>query len=135
MALYAGICEADITPPPGVWLSGYALRPHGAIGVHDPLYVRALVLENGARRVALLACDLISVDLDMLELVREGICAQQPISPDAVMVHCTHTHAGPFTKSFRCMGRRDEAYVDVLTRKLIGAARQAADCMQPAILT
>ena len=50
MPLYAGVSETDITPPPGVWMSGYGGRPTGAIGIHDPLYARALYLDAARRR-------------------------------------------------------------------------------------
>ena len=135
MPLYAGVSETDITPPPGVWMSGYGGRPTGAVGIHDPLYARALVLDNGAKRVGLLVMDLISLDFDMVAQVRAAVATQAGIPPDALMLHGTHTHGGPYTQSFRCMGQRDEAYCDVLTRKLIGVVKQAAMTMQPASLT
>lgn len=135
MPLYAGVCETNITPPPGVWMSGYALRPTGAVGVHDELYARALVLDNGQRRLVLIATDLIAFDPDLVARLREGISAPLGVPPEAIMLHCTHSHAGPCVRSYRCMGTRDEAYVDVLVRKMIGAARQAAENLQPAHLT
>jgi hypothetical protein len=135
MPLYAGVCETNITPPPGVWMSGYARRPTGAIGIHDELYARALVLDNGQRRVALLVMDVIALDSDLVARIREGIAAQAGIAPEAVMLHCTHTHGGPMTFSYRAMGHRDGSYIDVLVRKLIGAARQAAETLRPAHLT
>ena len=132
MPLYAGVSETDITPPIGVWMSGYGGRPTGAVGIHDPLYARALVLDNGAKRVALLVMDLISLDFDMVAQVRAAVAAQAGIPPDALMLHGTHTHGGPYTQSFRCMGQRDEDYCDVLTRKLIGVVKHAAMTVQPA---
>jgi hypothetical protein len=135
MPLYAGVCETNITPPPGVWMSGYGFRPTGAVRIHDELYARALVLDNGARRVALLAMDLISLDMDVVERVREALAAQAGLAPEAVMLHCTHTHGGPTVRLYRSMGPRDEAYMDVLTRKLIGVAKQAAERLQPVHLT
>lgn len=135
MPLYAGICETNITPPLGVWMSGYAGRPTGAVGVHDELYARALVLDNGQRRVALIVADLIALDMDLVARLREGISAQAGVAPEAVMLHCTHTHAGPSVRNYRCMGMRDEAYTDVLVRKMIGVTKQAADRLQPVHLT
>jgi hypothetical protein len=135
MPLYAGVCETNITPPIGVWMSGYGGRPTGAVGVHDDLYARALVLDNGQRRVALIASDLIGLDMDLVTRIREGITAQADIAPDAILLSCTHTHAGPAVRSYRCMGVRDEAYVEVMVRKLIGATKQAAESLQPARLT
>ncbi len=135
MPLYAVVCETNITPPPGVWMSGYAGRPTGAVGIHDELYARALALDNGQRRVVLLAMDLIALDEDLVKRIREGIASQAGVAPEAVMLHCTHTHGGPSVRSYRAMGTRDGAYVDILARKLIGVAKQAAESLQPAHLT
>jgi hypothetical protein len=135
MSLFAGVCETNITPPPGVWMGGYAFRSTGCVGIHDELYARALVVDNGRRRVALVTADLVALDFDLVTRVREGIAGLLDITPSAVMLHCTHTHGGPLTKSYRGMGTRDDAYVDVLARKLIGVVRQAADTLQPVHLT
>jgi len=134
MPLYAGVCETNITPPPGVWMCGYAFRSTGCIGVHDELYARALVLNNGQKAVAILAMDLIGLDFDLVQQVREGIAAQTGLAPEAILLNATHTHGGPNVREFNSMGTRDPAYIDVLARKLIGVAKQAADQMQPANL-
>ena len=135
MPLYAGVYETNITPPPGVWMSGYALRPSGALGVHDELYARALVLDDGRTRVALVVADLIAFPFAMSQEIRERIGDALGIPAQAVMLHCTHTHGGPYLGTFRTMGEADPAYTDVLTRKLIGAAAQAATSLVPVHLT
>lgn len=134
MPLYAGVCETDITPPLGVWMSGYAFRPSGCVAIHDALYARALALDNGQTRLILLAMDLIGLDFDLVQQVREGISAQTGAPVEAIMLNATHTHGGPSVRSFNAMGPRDPAYVDVLVRKLIGIGRQAASQMEPATL-
>jgi hypothetical protein len=135
MALYAGVCETDITPPIGVWMVGYGGRPTGCVGVHDPLYARALVVDNGERRLVLVVADIIALPDEMVSPVRAGIAAQVGTAPEAVMLHCTHTHAGPYLGIYRCMGEADAPYRDVLVRKLIGVAAQAARSLEPAHLT
>jgi len=133
--LYAGVAETNITPPPDVWLSGYVARAAPAVGVHDELYARALVLDDGKVRLALVAADLIGLDDDLVTTIRAGIAVALDMSVTAIMVHCTHTHSAPCTKSYRDIGKRDETYNTLLCRKLIGVARQAADDLQPAHLT
>lgn len=135
MPLYAGTRETNVTPPPGVWMSGYGGRPTGAVGVHDELFARALALDNGRQRAILLSMDLIALDDDLVRSAREGIAAQAGLPQEAVMLHCTHTHGGPAVRSYRAMGPRDEAYVGILVRKLIGVAKQAAENLEPAQLT
>ncbi len=135
MPLFAGVCETNITPPIDVWLSGYANRPTGAVGVHDDLYARALVLDNGDCRLAVLSIDLIGLTPDIVDKVRSEIATRLCTPVSAVMLNCSHTHGGPSLSGYRGMGDRDEAYADILTRKLIGVAVQAADELVPAHLS
>jgi hypothetical protein len=135
MPLYAGVCETDITPPLGVWMVGYGGRPTGCVEVHDPLYARALVLDNGQQRVVFLVADLIALSHELLSQVRTGIAQRLAIAPEAIMLHCTHTHAGPYVGQYRCMGETDNAYLDILSRKLIGVAVQASRSFKPVQMT
>src|SRR5262245_59184211 len=57
--LRAGAAVADVTPPVGFPLWGYAARRDApSVGVLDPLKARALVLEAGGERVAFVSLDL-----------------------------------------------------------------------------
>src|SRR5688500_17165820 len=71
-AVRAGVGKAEITPPVGTPLGGYgnALLPgRPAEGVHDPLFAKALVLDDGARRVAIVATDLIGTNPEITRQV------------------------------------------------------------------
>jgi neutral ceramidase len=46
-----GVSQIDITPKPGVELSGFAARTQPSIGVLDPLFAKAVFLANGRERV------------------------------------------------------------------------------------
>ena len=86
-----GFSRESITPPMGTELGGYAgYRP--CAGVHDPLWCKAVVLEQDGKRYALLALDLLSVDESLSEAIgREvealGICH--------AVVAAIHSHATP----------------------------------------
>ncbi|NUQ70045.1 MAG: neutral/alkaline non-lysosomal ceramidase N-terminal domain-containing protein [Chthonomonadales bacterium] len=134
MPLYAGVCETNITPPQGVWMAGYAFRPRGCTHVHDELHARAAVFNDGSCAVAILAMDLIALPNDLVARIREGIASAIGLDPKAIMLNCSHTHGGPNLGLYTSMGSRDEAYVDVLVRKLVGMTRQAAETMKPAQL-
>jgi hypothetical protein len=135
MPLYAGVCEANITPPIGVWMSGYGFRPSGATKIHDELYARALVLDDGNQRLVLISADVIAFARDTVERVRQNIAEALGTAPYAVMLHSTHTHGGPNIGIYRCMGERDTAYLGVLERKLLGIAKQATSQLAPAHFT
>src|SRR5262245_3372602 len=59
-ALLVGFGEMDITPDPGkntVYLAGFG-KNRKATKVHDPIMVRALVLEHDSKKIAIVSADL-----------------------------------------------------------------------------
>jgi hypothetical protein len=95
MTLLVGADEVVITPPVGTFLDGYGSRTSGSVGVHDDLHARALVLDDGRTRAAIVSCDLIGVDRRLVARVREIASEATGIPGDQIMVAATHTHAGP----------------------------------------
>jgi len=123
-ALRAGVATEDITPPPGVRLSGFAGRDWRNAGSRDPLRASALYLEQGNRAAAVL------VTLDVIGLsprddarLRRAIAAPLGIGADAVLVACSHTHSGPATMNIRATGGKEAAW----TREVLARATRAAE--------
>ncbi|GIW73203.1 MAG: hypothetical protein KatS3mg102_2745 [Planctomycetota bacterium] len=83
----AGVC---FDPDP----SDAAVLFQPARGVHDPITARALVLERGGRRLALIKLDTVGVS-GKLRRDLEAIAAGLGIAPADLMVTATHTHSGP----------------------------------------
>ncbi|MCE5345343.1 MAG: neutral/alkaline non-lysosomal ceramidase N-terminal domain-containing protein [Bacteroidales bacterium] len=92
--LKIGSAAVKITPPLGTPLAGY-YSDRGAVGVHDELYAKAIVIEKDGSKIALVSCDLISVTTDIVTKVRNIVGKTVGISPDNVMVSATHSHTGP----------------------------------------
>ena len=125
-----GSAEAVITPPVGTPMDGYSARQGVATAVHDDLHARALVLDDGRSRLAIVSCDLVGVDWRLVARARELVQASTGIPGSEVMVAATHTHSGPG-------GLRrdmDEALVDVTARQIAGAVRAADASKRPAVL-
>ena len=95
VVIKAGVAKVNITPPVGVLLSGYEARKKPSQGVHDELYAKALVLDDGDHKVALVVADLLYLDIDFTESVRRLIEESTGIDNQHVMVAVTHTHSGP----------------------------------------
>jgi neutral ceramidase len=95
--LRAGFGRADITPPPGVPLSGASFENRQAAGYRQRLYARAMVLEDRrGERVAFVVTDLPHGSMMLhrqvaAELWRRG----SPTGADRLIVAATHTHSGP----------------------------------------
>lgn len=92
--LRLGTAEVDITPRLGTPLAGY-YSPRGADGVHDPLLAKAMVLDDGTTRVALVSLDLIKTTSEFVGEARQRIANQSGIPAEAVMISATHSHTGP----------------------------------------
>jgi hypothetical protein len=93
-ALRIGAAEVDITPPIGYRLAGY-FSERLSTGVHDPLHAKALVLQQGPQQLALVACDLIGVPLDVTTNARARTSKRTGIPVSNIVICATHTHTGP----------------------------------------
>ncbi|MFZ5823003.1 MAG: neutral/alkaline non-lysosomal ceramidase N-terminal domain-containing protein [Bacillota bacterium] len=91
----AGAVRAEITPPAGLHMAGFGARTEPARGAHDPLYVRALVLEGSQGCAALVAADLIHVPEHIQDEVIRAVSARTPIGREQIQLVGTHTHGGP----------------------------------------
>ncbi len=125
-----GAASIDITPPVGTPLDGYGGRTDVSLGVHDPLYARALFLSDGATQVALVVCDLIGIGSFLAQRARELIAERPGIPPAHVMIAATHTHAGPAG----VRGRGEPVLVEEVARKIAGAVRVAHRAAQDSVL-
>jgi hypothetical protein len=91
-----GAAKVDITPPLGLLLDGFGSRTNGATGVHDPLYAHAIVAEGSdGTTVALVATDLIGIDVRLQNLIAADVMRTTGIPRDRLQLAGTHTHSGP----------------------------------------
>jgi hypothetical protein len=127
--LLAGVGRTVITPPRGTHLVGYAERWRGCTGVHDDLFATALALSDGAVRIVLVACDLLCIHEDTIDRVREAVGAGT-----AVVISCSHTHAGPITYAGPKAPRARREYIDLLVSRIADAIRGALADLGPARL-
>ncbi|HXF62125.1 MAG TPA: neutral/alkaline non-lysosomal ceramidase N-terminal domain-containing protein [Caldilineaceae bacterium] len=132
--LRAGAARIEITPPPGLDLTGYIARDNPATGVRDPLYARALALDDGRRQVALVSCDLLAFDADFVDDVRAHIAIATRIPGPQVMLAATHSHAGPAILDLQDCGRPDPAWVKSCQTRIVQAVAQAQAALEPAAL-
>ncbi len=93
-AMEAGAAKVEITPELGTPLAGsYQRMGRGALAVHDPLYVRALYLDDGTTRVFLVSADLCVISPDLRNAVLERSLNDVP--RENVILTATHTMNGP----------------------------------------
>src|SRR5947208_12366270 len=96
-ALRAGAARVDITPSPDAALpmSGYANRTQGFKGIHDPIHVRAIVVDDGGTQAAIVAWELIFVPDGVWAEVSPRIAAETGIRPENLILAAVHDHGAP----------------------------------------
>lgn len=116
-------------------MGGYWGRRSGATAVHDPLWARAVVWRRGKDGCVLVSLDLVGVTSGWVAGVRQRICLAQPfVAPEAIMICCTHTHAGPLSLPFRGMGDMDEAYLSVVSDAVVASVAEASAGLRDATM-
>lgn len=133
MMLKAGAVAFDITPPLGVALAGL-LTPRYAVDVDDPLFARAVVLEDEGGvegRVAMVCCDLICMPGETVRAARAMIGRAGDVPAERVLVVATHTHTAPSPTGLRGTPRED-SYMDGVPERIATAVGLAARRLRPA---
>lgn len=137
-ALTAGTAQVKITPPDGTPMAGYYYE-RGSTGVHDDLWAKALVLEAGGARVALVSCDIINLTRGVVGEAKRLIEQQTGLKPHEVMISATHAHTGPVIaggssryETVTAPGGKADAYAKWLPGKIAESVRMALETKKPA---
>jgi hypothetical protein len=89
-----GCASVEITPPVG-WRRAGGFSEVISTGVHDRLYVKALVVSQGDTAFALVGNDLCSVPRELTDAARSRASAKTGIPKANIIITATHTHGGP----------------------------------------
>ncbi|MGI6082058.1 MAG: neutral/alkaline non-lysosomal ceramidase N-terminal domain-containing protein [Limnochordia bacterium] len=95
MPLQASVAKVNITPAIGCAMAGYAGRKHGAVGIRDELWARALYLTDAKNDLVLLGIETVGISADVVGRVRRRVEEETGIPASNVFVAATHTHSGP----------------------------------------
>lgn len=134
MSFQAGASRVDISPPAGIRLTGFSVRAGANQGVHDSLFARALVFNDGTSQFALVCCDLLGLDTATTKVLRETIEDATGIPAANIMLSCTHTHAGPACMFLRDCGEVELSYIAVLSQHIVTVVCEAQAVLRPARL-
>jgi neutral ceramidase len=129
----AGSGSADITPPVGLPLSGFAVRRNRpSVAVDDPLKVKALALAEGDKPILLLSFDLLGLDFDLDAQVRQRLAAEigTTVAEERVILTTTHTHSAPPTMPIAGETRVPETYIAKILAAAVSAAREALESLE-----
>lgn len=134
----AGASRLDVTPFLGAGIVGNYGTPPPAENIHDPLFVKALVLDDGSTRVAFVVVDNLGIYAHVAAKAKEKIAADVGIPVDRVVISATHTHSGPSTGGegeLRRGWNYDkplDAYQQFMVHKIADAVGVAVHNLRPA---
>ena len=123
----AGVAVVNITPPVGVWLSGYSSRDKPSDDIEDELYAKALVLDDGQNAIAIVSTDLLWLPLEITNQIRKIANEKTGIAEKSVLICGTHTHFGPKIDRpsdnwpDKPSSDVDKDYVQTLIKKIAGS--------------
>jgi hypothetical protein len=95
--LKAGTGLAVITPPVGIEMGAWITRRGLCQSVHDDMFARALVLDNGKTSAAIVSLDVATISTHLTDQIRQEVAAQTSIPESHILLNCSHTHTTPFT--------------------------------------
>ncbi|MCF0038917.1 neutral/alkaline non-lysosomal ceramidase N-terminal domain-containing protein [Dyadobacter fanqingshengii] len=138
--LQAGWAKVNITPASPTPTAGYGNR-RGKLytAVHDSVYVRAMVIDNGETQAAIIAADLLIVPPTVIKLLQSRL-TEKEIPFDQVFFGATHSHNsvggwGTGISSLFFSGKYDPATVERLADAIFQAIVLAKAKLEPVDLT
>ena len=127
--LRVGAARVDVTPDANALPSGYT-------AILDHLYVRAIVLDNGHTRAALLSGDLIGFGEDAYQAISKQLAKELEIPVANILISVTHDHSAPLPGGG--FGRTPDpnslAFQKKVENGMMEAVRQARAKLQPAAI-
>ena len=112
----ASFYECDVTPPLGGFLWGHYKEVY-AKEVHNRLYAKAVVVEDGGEVAAIVVVDSCVLPVEMHDIVTKRIFDYTGITPDKVCIASNHAHWGaPIFDSPELGCYADQTYKDVFFR-------------------
>ena len=124
----------DITPEKLIPISGGMGTPVQPTGFQGKLTVRALVLEKGETKIAIVGVDNIGWPAYLGDISRKNI---KNIDPENVLIGVSHTHSAPDAYGFpdeQGNTGADLAYLKWCAIQISDAVNEAYENLQPAVL-
>lgn len=130
----AGAAFRVITPDPLIAVSGGVGTPKQVTQKQGDLFARAMVLEKGSTRIAIVGIDNLGWPAILGDKSRELI---KGIAPENILIGVTHTHSAPDAYGFpneKGEVMADQAYLNWCVQQIADAVNEAIENLEPASL-
>ena len=129
--LRVGAAKVSITPPDSFF--PYPQADRGFVDVHDPIFARAIVVDDGSSQVAMVSIDFRHVP--HTSDFPKDISTATGIPADHIMLNATHDHDTPRLDDPKQDGEAEPKFsewLDIVRKGAVEATRQAKAALQPA---
>ena len=129
----AGAAVSNITPPLDEPVVGGWNSPPGT-HVHDELYAKCLVLDDGKTQLVFVVCDNLGISRQVYDKAKRIINAKTSIPTENMMMCATHTHSSISARGTNRLRRDKElsSYQQFLVSRISDGVRRAVNNMEPA---
>ena len=127
----AGAARVDATPEHLPAVVNGSMLERLVEEVNDPLHVRAVVMDDGTTKIAMVLVDSCMMPRDLLDKAKKMAEAQTGIPAENILVSATHCHSAPSVIAVLGTGV-DERYVAFLPGRIAKAIELANENLQPA---
>jgi len=130
----AGMARSNITPWLGEGLVGNFGTPPPAKYVHDELYAKCFVLDDGATRIVLVVVDNIYVSREVLDDAKRQVTEATGIPAERILISGTHTHSSVSARWKNPLQPEKEftEYQKFVAHRIADGVRCAINNLQPA---
>jgi len=132
-SLRVGVAAHSITPNFPVYIAG-GIPYRLALGVHDDIWARSIVIESDDARIALVSLDLIGINYDDVVAIRRQLA--DTLAFDYVLIAATHSHNAPDVLGFWApdLFCSDTLYRGIMRQIVVDSIIDAAESAQPATI-
>ncbi|WP_440422158.1 neutral/alkaline non-lysosomal ceramidase N-terminal domain-containing protein [Prevotella merdae] len=128
--LKVGAARQNITPPNAMFPFDALHEACPYTAVHDSLYARAIVMDNGEQRAVLVEIDEVQVPEPLA--TRKAVAVAAGVSESNVIICVSHTHS---TLHPNGEDKRLQQVIDRIRTGAVEATRQAVASLQPATIS
>lgn len=126
----AGAATSNITPKIGSSVNGN-MTDVTATGIHDDTYSRAIVLDDGENKLAIVVSDLCMISREVIDAAKKRAYEATKIPVQNMSMSATHTHTGG-TVCGLFQSNPDPEYLKFLTERMADAVIRANNSLVPA---
>ncbi len=129
----AGASIVDVTPEVFPVLVNGGMLSRESSNVKTPIHARAMVLDDGDTRLAIVVVDSCMMPRPLLDEAKALAASRTGIRADRMLISATHTHTAP--ASMGCLGTNaDPVYQSLLVKRIAKCIALAEANLQPAKL-